>query len=387
MVVGVKRLIFTACPPSPARSAINDKTEDWILGWLTDLAEPYPDLLDDLPGYAKALCKLGYKTFASLAFMHPEFSGASGDSVAEVQKALKINVVLAKAIVAEGIALHPRDEVRSGARSRSRSPPPPGPRRRSRSRSPPPQERRWQAYSDKLNGGHTILETELKRFMESLLLFVYGQSDELGAILHKFGQDPGMSDTDFDLLNAQVPERLQRQLAAALMPALPTQMGQALSAKLKPGVYGLVLLRAVCAHHYGPIAIKAKLLTAANLCYNDVVPVTQKCELRERLNAHLRALQFLEDAHQNMGDAMTGVGLLKLVSQLQLQPEIDAARNIHERNSLVWESKDLLELLEKRANEWLLLPPSGKHVVAAAGPSAGPSTGHVANCHKWMNGR
>ena len=53
---------------------------------------------------------------------------------------------------------------------------------------------------------------------------------------------------------------------------------------------------------------------------------------------------------------MTGVGLLKLVSQLQLQPEIDAARNIHERSSLVWESKDLLELLEKRANEWLLLP-------------------------------
>ena len=101
-----------------------------------------------------------------------------------------------------------------------------------------------------------------------------------------------MSDTDFDLLNVQVSERLQRQLAAALMPALPTQMGQALSAKLKPSVYGMVLLRAVCAHHYGPIAIKAKLLTAANLCYNDVVPVTQKCELRERLNAHLRALQF-----------------------------------------------------------------------------------------------
>ena len=126
-----------------------------------------------------------------------------------------------------------------------------------------------------------------------------------------------------------------------------------------------------CAHHYGSIALKAKLLTAANLCYNDVVPVTQKCDLRERLNAHLRALQYLEDAHQKLGDAMTGVhvGLLRLVSQLQLQPEIDAARNIHERSSLVWESKDPLELLEKRANEWLLLPPSGKQVAAAAGPS------------------
>ena len=104
-----------------------------------------------------------------------------------------------------------------------------------------------------------------------------------------------MGDTEFGLLNGKVSERLQRQLAAVLMPALPTQMGQALSAKLKPGVYGMVLLRAVCAHHYGPIAIKAKLLTAANLCYNDVVPVTQKCDLRERLNAHLRAIQYLED--------------------------------------------------------------------------------------------
>ena len=123
----------------------------------------------------------------------------------------------------------------------------------------------------------------------------------------------------------------------------------------------MILLRAVCmrsslTHHYGPLAVKAKLLTAANLCYNEVVPVTQKCDLRERLNAHLRALQYLDDAGQKLGDAMKGVGLFKLVSQLNLQPEIEAARNIHERKDLVWESKDLLELLDKRANEWLLLP-------------------------------
>ena len=151
--------------------------------------------------------------------MHPEFSG---DAVAEVQKALKINVVLAKAIVAEGLALHPR-VVTAPARSggRSRSPTPPGSRHRSRSRSPPSRERRWQPYSDKLNGGHTCLESELKRFLESLLIFVYGQSDDLGKILCKFCKDPGMNDTDFALLNDQVSERLQRQLAAALMPALP----------------------------------------------------------------------------------------------------------------------------------------------------------------------
>ena len=159
-----QRRIFNPCPPSPARAALDPKDAEYIITWLTDLAGLYPDLHADLPGYAKALCAIGYKTFASLAFLHPEFSG---DSVAEVQKALKINVVLAKAIVAEGIALHPRDEVRSGARSRSRSPPQSGPRRRSRSRSPPPHERRWQAYSDKLNGGHTILASQ--RNLEDLL--------------------------------------------------------------------------------------------------------------------------------------------------------------------------------------------------------------------------
>ncbi len=50
---------------------------------------------------------------------------------------------------------------------------------------------------------------------------------------------------------------------------------------------------------------------------------------------------YLEDAGQKWGDAMQGAGLAKLVSLLHLQPEIDAARNIHERNSLVWESKHL----------------------------------------------
>ena len=58
--------------------------------------------------------------------MHPEFSG---DAATEVQKALKINVVLAKAIVAEGLALHPRDVAPGRSGARSRSPPQSGPRR------------------------------------------------------------------------------------------------------------------------------------------------------------------------------------------------------------------------------------------------------------------
>ena len=91
MVVG--RRHFDPCPPSPARAALDPKDELYIFTWLTDIAVRYPDLSADLPGYAKALANIGYKTIASLSFMHPEFSG---DAVTEVQKALKINVVLAK---------------------------------------------------------------------------------------------------------------------------------------------------------------------------------------------------------------------------------------------------------------------------------------------------
>ena len=305
-----------------------------------NLSVVYPDLQDDVPGYAKALCKLGYKNEASFSLMH------DGDPVMELKTALRIHIVLAKSLVREALAFHPLAEDAVAPRS---------PRRRSRSRSRSPQEKkRFGIFVDKLAGGNTCADTELKRFLESLVCFVYGQSDELGTVLVEFCRDPGMSDVDFAKLNDPISERLQRQLAAVLMPALPKQMGEALAAQHKPGVYGMILLRAVCAHHYGPLAVKAKLLTAANLCYNEVVPVTQKCDLRERLNAHLRALQYLDDAGQKLGDAMKGVGLFKLVSQLNLQPEIEAARNIHERKDLVWESKDLLELLDKRANEWLL---------------------------------
>ena len=365
-----KRVIFTPCPPSPARRAIdpseNNRTDAWLNAWLTDLSVIYPELADDIPGYAKALHKLGYINERRLAFMH------TGDPVSELKAALKINGVLAKALVDEGLGLHPREEDDAPTPVRSI-------RSRSNSRSRSPSKRKFGVFNDQLKGTNTCSASELKRFLESLLCFIYGQSDELGAILCQFCLDPGMGDVAFNMLQAKVSERLQRQLAAVIMPALPKQMGEAMSAQHQPGVYGMVLLRAVCAHHYGPHAIKAKLLAAANLCYNEVVPVTQKCDLREHLDAHLRGLQFLEDAGQALGDAMKMVGLHKLVSELKLLPEIEAARNIHERTSSVWECKDLLVLLDKRANEWLLLDPSpAQHVAAAAG--------HIANCHLWMKG-
>ena len=58
-----KRVIFTPYPISPARRAIdpseNNRTGAWLNAWLTDLSVIYPELADDIPGYAKALHKLG----------------------------------------------------------------------------------------------------------------------------------------------------------------------------------------------------------------------------------------------------------------------------------------------------------------------------------------
>ena len=54
-----QRRIFTPCPPSPARAALDTKDAEYIIAWLTDLAVLYPGLLADLPGYAKALCSIG----------------------------------------------------------------------------------------------------------------------------------------------------------------------------------------------------------------------------------------------------------------------------------------------------------------------------------------
>ena len=66
-MVATKRVIFTPCPPSPARDAADPKHEDWITSWIADLSILYPGPNTDVPGFAKALCKLGYDNHANLA--------------------------------------------------------------------------------------------------------------------------------------------------------------------------------------------------------------------------------------------------------------------------------------------------------------------------------
>ena len=83
---------------------------------------------------------------------------------------------------------------------------------------------------------------------------MYGQSDNLGATLRQFCVNPGMNETEFATLSAQISGRLQLQLAAIVLPSLAKAMGEAITAKHPPGpgAYGLVTLRDVTAHHHGP---------------------------------------------------------------------------------------------------------------------------------------
>ena len=74
------------------------------------------------------------------------------------------------------------------------------------------------------------------------------------------------------------------------------------------------------------------------------------------------------------------VGLNTLVANLHMAAEIDAAVNILEATGAVWTSGHLLAILNRRAEEWAMLPmhlPS--HEVAAAAKSA-----HYSQCHRWL---
>ena len=64
-----------------------------------------------------------------------------------------------------------------------------------------------------------------------------------------FCLDPGMRDVDYMymVIRRRIPEWYQRQLAAVILPSLPTMMGQIATSSLPFGAYGLDVLR-----HVGP---------------------------------------------------------------------------------------------------------------------------------------
>ena len=148
-----------------------------------------------------------------------------GDPVTctEVKNALKINIVMAKALVNEALALHPRKEEDQFLPA-SRSPPQPKP---------------FAAFPEKLAGtkSHTFTESELKRWLE----LGWSAFSALSTVKAMFSVPFCVSSVstlalpwhgrccliviivEVVILNAQVSKRLQRQqsLAAIIMPSLP----------------------------------------------------------------------------------------------------------------------------------------------------------------------
>jgi hypothetical protein len=166
-------------------------------------------------------------------------------------------------------------------------------------------------------------------------------------------------------------------------------MSRVLTAKRPRGATGLELLRDVAAQHHGPIAKKHKLKEAADNCYNNVQPVQDRCDLRFHLTEHLRYVKYLADNGQSLGDAMIEVGLLTLVEKLQMTTEIETATNILEACGQVWTSTNLLEILNRRADEWIFLPKSSvRHTAAKASPAAASvnrnKPRYTPTCHNWL---
>ena len=73
-------------------------------------------------------------------------------------------------------------------------------------------------------------------------------------------------------------------------------------------------------------------------------------------------------------------GLNTLVQPLMLAPELQAAANVVENSGRLWTSKDLIAILQRKGEEWLMLP-AYTEVAALAG---GGVLRHMATCHNWM---
>ena len=57
--------------------------------------------------------------------------------------------------------------------------------------------------------------------------------------------------------------------------------------------------------HYGAIAVKNKLLRAADLCYNKVQPTNHRNQLQVALDRYVKSLAYMLQVGQLLGDGIT----------------------------------------------------------------------------------
>ena len=222
--------------------------------------------------YAEALCVMGYASKSSLSLLHFD---DRRDAIQELQDGLGLPRGMAKRLLNEALALHPRNELVP-----STSPPV------TATPAIPVALRPFAPYPDKLGTStdtpHTCSEPELNRYLDTLLCHVHGQSDVLGPLLEQFCVNPVMNDKEFEAPQVQIPAWHNHQHASLVKQSLSHNMNLVLTAKRPRDATRLELLRDVAAHHHGPIAVKYKLKEAADHCYSKVQPVHDRCDLRVR---------------------------------------------------------------------------------------------------------
>jgi len=218
MVVG---MITTPVPASSIREATPEESEAWIDYWIKDIATQFQEFAPNAQAYAEALCVMGYVSKSSLALLHDD---DRLDALKELQDGLGLPRGMAKRLLNEALALHPRNALVPSTSAPVTATP-----------AIPVALRPFAPYLDKLgtstNTSHTCSDTELNRYLDTLLCHVHGQSETLGPLLEQFCNDPGMNDNDFEALQLQIPAWHHRQLASIVTQSLPPNVSRVLTAK------------------------------------------------------------------------------------------------------------------------------------------------------------
>jgi len=346
-------------PASPARKIADPETVAWIHGWL----EGFPPCISK---HADALTPklelLGFTSYDSLAWM-TEPSDLTG---------IGIPVIHARMMLKDAKAHFPSPQ----SKSNSASPP----RVQQNSTRKP-----FLTWTDRMVGTHICTKQELMRWLMALLFFIEAQSDILGPLLRVFCLDPGMPHIAYLALKAQIPAWEQRQLAATIISSIPPAMLTLVSASLSNMIAadGLGILLAICKPHYGAIAIKAQIQKATDLCLHNIPVLTHLSQLQLALNNHLQGLACLKQHGEQFGDAMIRAGLEALVRPLKLADEIKVATDCLESAGGVFTADHLIALIQKRASEGLMLPPT-KELSACKAFAAGVFR-HTTQCHQWLS--
>jgi len=349
----------TPLQATPNRNTADPDTPAWIHAWLCGFTKGIASEADDL---TPKLDLLGFNTFDSLQFMN------NLDDL----RAIGLTNAHAQMLMKDAKALHTQE-----SSSPSVSPTQPDPDL--------DKEKRFIAWSGKLEGipggPHNCTRPELLRWLTALLCFIEAQCFALGVHVREFCKDPGMSTPDFLKLQAKISPWQHRQLAAVIVSSIPAAMAQHLASMIPDGLLaadGLVILRAVCSPHYGPIALKAQIRAATELCLHKIPKLRHKNELQPALFNHIQGLDLLDKHKQNFGSEMKISGLYALVQPLLLGPELQAAADVVENAGDTWTPEHVIKILHKRAAEWALLSPP-KEVAATS-----RDRHHTAQCHKWL---